>query len=154
MTASADKTTEDDRTTPIGLFNYAHSYWKSASELQNVKIANVTHPEAPVYFLYVHAIELFLKAYLRLSKTVQELKNVSHRVEDLQLACADLFSDADPTHKGTIDMIKQHKINTQSRYIYTGAKNSYPEPTHLEQLCNFLYNTIEPKMISAGYPAK
>jgi hypothetical protein len=57
--------TDDDRTTPLGLFNYARSYWQSAVLLHDAR-ARVTHPDAPVTLLLAHAIELYLKAFLRL----------------------------------------------------------------------------------------
>jgi len=56
---------DDDRTTPLGLFNYARSYWQSAVLLHHAR-AKVTHPDAPVTLLLAHAIELYLKAFLRL----------------------------------------------------------------------------------------
>ena len=57
-------TDEDDRTTPIGLFNFADSYWRSAAALKKAKV-QATHPDAPICFLYYHSVELYLKAYLR-----------------------------------------------------------------------------------------
>ena len=56
----------DDRTTPEGLFNTARSYWHSGARLSTADL-KVTHPHAPVTFLLCHAVELYLKAYLRLS---------------------------------------------------------------------------------------
>ena len=56
---------DDDRTTPLGLFNYARSYWQSGVLLHDAR-AKVTHPNAPVTLLLAHAIELYLKAFLRL----------------------------------------------------------------------------------------
>jgi hypothetical protein len=38
---------EDDRTTPLGLFNYARSYWQSGVLLHDAR-AKVTRPDAPV----------------------------------------------------------------------------------------------------------
>ena len=55
---------DDERTNAVGLFNTARSYWRSAEYL-NVANLSVTHPQAPVTFLFCHAIELYLKAYLR-----------------------------------------------------------------------------------------
>jgi HEPN domain-containing protein len=56
---------DDDRTTPLGRFNYARTYWQSAVLLHHAR-AKVTHPDAPVTLLLAHAIELYLKAFLRL----------------------------------------------------------------------------------------
>ena len=56
---------DDDRSTPLGLFNYARSYWQSGVLLHHAR-AKTTHPDAPVTLLLAHAIELYLKAFLRL----------------------------------------------------------------------------------------
>ena len=54
---------EIERTTPLGLFNYARSYWRSAEYLHAAQLT-LTHPTAPVSFLFYHAIELYLKDFL------------------------------------------------------------------------------------------
>ena len=65
----------DERTTPLGLFNYARSYWQSAVLLHNAR-AKVTHPDAPITLLLAHAIELYLKAFLRLRGVgIEEVRN-------------------------------------------------------------------------------
>jgi len=53
---------DDDRSTPLGLFNYARSYWQSGVLLHHAR-AKTTHPDAPVTLLLAHAIELYLKAF-------------------------------------------------------------------------------------------
>ena len=52
-----DALTPEDRTTALGLFNYARSYWRSAEQLLASK-PDVSHPDAPILFLLYHAIEL------------------------------------------------------------------------------------------------
>jgi hypothetical protein len=75
--------TSDDRTTALGLFNYARSYRASADCLLSAKL-KVPHPHAPLTFLYYHAIELYLKAYLRSQNhTVDDLKKVGHSVNKI-----------------------------------------------------------------------
>ena len=56
--------TEEDRTNEVGFFNTAESYWKSATALYEANV-KASHPLSPVLFLYYHAIELYLKAFLR-----------------------------------------------------------------------------------------
>src|SRR5260370_14410154 len=56
---------EEERTTPVGLFHVADSYWGAAHALAPVKL-ETTHPDFPISFFYYHAIELYLKAFLRL----------------------------------------------------------------------------------------
>lgn len=47
----------------VGFFNFAHSYCASAIALGDTNI-DATHPDSVVYYLYYHAIELYLKSYL------------------------------------------------------------------------------------------
>jgi hypothetical protein len=75
--------TTDERTTALGLFNYARSYRVSADHLLLAKL-KVPHPHAPLTLLYYHAVELYLKAYLRAQgDTVAQLKSVGHNVSKL-----------------------------------------------------------------------
>src|SRR5262245_14202526 len=77
--------TDEDRTTDIGLFNYATSYHRAADALQKLKL-KATHPDAPKSWLYCHAIELYLKAHLRAAgRSVVELrKRYSHDLTKLE----------------------------------------------------------------------
>src|SRR4051794_38560726 len=60
----AEKDDEEERVTDIGLFNVAETYWRAAQGLETLKLKS-THRDSPIYFLYYHAIELYLKAFLR-----------------------------------------------------------------------------------------
>ena len=77
MTA-AEVSLAEDRTSPLGLWMYADSYLDAASCV----MTHSRHPHrAPVYFLYAHAIEFALKAYLR-SKAlpVEAIEAHEHRL--------------------------------------------------------------------------
>ena len=145
---------ENDRTNPIGLFNYANSYWRSALVLQNASILEITHPSAPIEFLLIHAAELFLKSYLRLTHSVDELKNIGHRLLDLHSRCTDIFSENDERYQDIVKMISFHEINSMTRYIYTGARNNYPTIQQLNELCSFLYTKVKPKLSTTGLPVR
>ncbi len=56
---------QDERTNSMGLFNMAEAYRLSAEALRKAGVA-AGHAESPIRFLYYHAIELYLKALLRL----------------------------------------------------------------------------------------
>jgi hypothetical protein len=60
MSAEEIDEEEEKRTTTLGLFNFAESYWAAAEALDNAKLKS-THPSSPVSFLYYHAIELYQK---------------------------------------------------------------------------------------------
>jgi hypothetical protein len=42
---------DDERTSPVGLFNTARSYWRSAEYLSAARL-EVTHPQAPLRFYF------------------------------------------------------------------------------------------------------
>ncbi|MBS7805385.1 hypothetical protein KIH24_12500 [Rhizobiales bacterium TNE-4] len=149
-----DDITEDERTNAVGLFNYACSYWKSAVALEEINIHGITHPGAPIDFLYVHAIELFLKSYLRLTRNVNELRNIGHRLVDLCNSSDELFSKENSHFKELIALIAHHKVNSLSRYIYTGTKDNYPTVQQLNELCNFLHLSVRARIKNAGLPVR
>jgi len=74
---------KNDRSSPLGLYNVADSYWAAASFLMNHNLES-THRDSPIYFLFYHSIELFLKSYLRLNGiSISDLANpkkYGHRV--------------------------------------------------------------------------
>ena len=71
----------EERTNEVGLFNAAETYWRSAGALYAAKV-KATHRLSPVLFLYYHAIELYLKAFLRgHGHSVAELRSkFGHRI--------------------------------------------------------------------------
>lgn len=85
--------TEDDRTTAVGLYHYARSYHDCTKVLEAAQV-RTTHKDAPVSFLYFHAIELFLKAFLRLhGHTVEELeKRFRHDIKRMRKRVSALAS--------------------------------------------------------------
>jgi hypothetical protein len=89
--------------TDVGVFHYADTYFKAARALGRAKKGRSTHPDAPVQFLYYHAIELLLKSFLMLhGHSIEELKNrFRHRVgvlasegvrNGLHLDASDMFN--------------------------------------------------------------
>ena len=75
---------DDARVTDVGLFHYAASYRAAADALGAVKFS-ATHPDAPVSFLYVHALELYIKAYLRCAgQTADHVARYRHNLRRLR----------------------------------------------------------------------
>lgn len=70
------KPASDERTTPSGLYHYAMSYESAARLLHGALDREAaSHASAPANHLLTHAIELYLKAFLRLSgATLDELR--------------------------------------------------------------------------------
>ena len=112
---------QDERTTALGLFNYARSYWQSGVLLHHAK-AKVSHPDAPVTLLLAHAIELYLKAFLRLRGLgVREVKSsFGHDFQKLvDEASARGLSLIDEDLEIATLLTEQESIR-RSRYIETG----------------------------------
>lgn len=130
----------DDRTTAIGLLNYAHAYWSSAVALQKSQLSG-PHSQAPTEFLYYHAIELYLKSYLRSQDfSVKQITNVGHDVRKLGALLESKGLDLLEDDKAVLGLIPRNYLS--SRYIITG---SFIKPTFdaLWQTCNSLHVSIE-----------
>lgn len=110
---------DDDRTTAFGLFNYAHSYWQSATKLHFVKV-RASHPDSPVLFLYCHAVELYLKAYLRAHgvSAAQLRKSYGHNLIRLAAGARRNGLQFDDEDVAVVRLIP--RLDTTARYIRTG----------------------------------
>ncbi len=64
---------QDERTNSMGLFNVDEAYRLSAEELRKARV-DAGHAEHPIRFLYYHAVELYLKALLRLRHDVETIR--------------------------------------------------------------------------------
>lgn len=143
---------KEARTTRLGLYHYALSYWKSAEYLSGAqtKQLKITHPDAPVYFLYYHAIELFLKSFLRhKGLSVRKLENISHRIKELYDTSEKhglFFMDEDVE---VILLMSKADTIIRSRYIATGYFN-WPTKEALSRTCASLHETIHKILKDAG----
>jgi hypothetical protein len=148
---------DDDRTTPLGLFNYARSYWQSGVLLHKNK-PEVSHPDAPVTLLLAHAIELYLKAFLRQRGLgVREVKtSFGHDFRKLaEEASARGLNFMDEDLDIAAILTEQESIR-RSRYIETGYF-SQPGLAALSRTCRSLDESVSSALIDAGVrvgPAK
>jgi hypothetical protein len=113
--------TKDDRTTDVGLYHYAASYRAAADYLESGPDRSIsTHPDAPRDFLYTHAIELYLKALLRLQgKSVDDLKSIGHDIPKLAKLLAGSGVTLDIEVGGVLELLTFENV-FNSRYIVTG----------------------------------
>ena|SRR5258708_7820632 len=143
--------TEEDRTNEVGLFNTAESYWKSAAALYEAEV-KASHPLSPVLFLYYHAVELYLKAFLRgngHSPKQLRSKKFGHRICCLTDRASELglsFMDED---KEIFSMMGTTDALLRSRYIQTGAF-SWPSPEALDRTCRSLRVSIAKDLRGKG----
>jgi len=114
-----------DRTNSMGLWHYAKDY----SDAGRVVVENLKEAIAPspAYYLYCHAIELALKAYLRGSGArLEELKQIGH---DLSMAykkalAAGIKNECKITldMERSINLVNQVYREKEFEYIKTGAR--------------------------------
>lgn len=145
--------TREDRTTDIGLYHYARSYRASADHLRTVDLG-VTHPRAPIQFLYFHAIELYLKSFLRLhGLRVSKLQDIGHK------ACC-LANEAEArgfrlteVDRGTIYAMASSNAVIRSRYIVTGAYQELRSEVLAQTTSNF-HGEVRDALREAGKPVR
>lgn len=132
-------TKRDDATTPVGLFHYAVSYAKSAVKLSELEV-DVTHPDAPIRFLFSHAVELYLKSYLLTQgKTVDQLRNeYGHKISKLLDGAVEHGLEM---HRLQLDQAALLDDAIQDRYLVTGFRTVLT-PVACENLCRWLHNQI------------
>lgn len=130
---------EAERVTPIGLFNFAETYWTAAKALKRSK-ARSTHRESPIRFLYYHSIELYLKAFLRLhGHTPQQLrsKKFGHSTRDLTERAEKLGLEFDDEDRDVFGLMSDTDAIIRSRYLQTGYFE-WPTLEALNRVCKSL----------------
>jgi hypothetical protein len=113
---------DDDRTTPLGLFYYARTYRQSGVALHRAKV-KATHPDAPVVFLLAHAIELYLNAFLRgQGLAVDELRGkFVHDPKKLASKFSVGGLPLDEEDDEVLKLLKEDNSLISSRYIVTAS---------------------------------
>lgn len=139
---------DDERTTALGFYHFAHSYAASARSLSQLVI-HATHSDAPVRFLFRHAVELYLKAYLRhQGVTVVELakRSLGHSTVLLLARASELGLQLQP---GDQTLIHALDDAISDRYLRTGARRILSaEQAH--ELCSRLNMEIGFAIYSAN----
>jgi HEPN domain-containing protein len=145
---------DDDRTTPLGLFNYARSYWQSGVQLHKSK-PNISHPDAPVTLLLAHAIELYLKAFLRLrGLSVGEVKSdFGHNFRKLIREASDRGLPIDEEDEDVASMLTEQETIRTSRYIETGYYQR-PGLAALSRTCKSLDEAVLAALRDSGVSAR
>lgn len=113
-----------------------------------------THSDAPVRFLFSHAIELYLKAYLLLKGvTVEELRSraLGHNLKKLTATAVKLGLDVPTVHRQSMDVANEAILD---RYIETGARTVLL-PEGLSEICANLHEQVGPAVyLAAGLTRK
>lgn len=145
--------TREDRTTDIGLYHYARSYRAAADHLRTVDF-DVTHPRAPISFLYFHAVELYLKSFLRLhGLSVSKLQDIGHKAGSLASEAEVRGFRLTKADRGTIAAMSSSNTVIRSRYIETGAYQEL-RPEVLGQTATSFHGTVRDALREAGKPVR
>lgn len=141
---------EVDRSSPMGLFNFARSYWQSGVLLHHTK-APVFHPVAPITLLLAHAIELYLKAFLRAKGMgVSDLKTrFGHDFRALLEEAAAQGLPISSHDKEIADLLAEQESIRRSGYIETGYYQR-PSLAALSQTCRNLDDKVSLELRDAG----
>jgi hypothetical protein len=145
----------DDRSPPIGLFNTAESYWQAGIALGTANL-RTTHPNAPISFLYYHAIELYLKAYLKLNGyTSDQLRSrkFGHRIcclSEKSAECGLRFEDED---NAVFSLIATTDAVIRSRYFERGYF-TWPANEALQRTCKSLRTSVGQALKKENVPVR
>ena len=152
MTSRVD-ITKLGRTTPLGLFNYARSFWQAGAHLIDASLG-VTHQDAPVTMLLCQAIELYLKAFLRLNGySKRELKQLSHQYEDIAKHAIKRGLPLSKRDQDVISFLAETNAFIGSRYHRTGPKKVLPGKT-ISKTCLRLDALIGDALQQCGEPVR
>ncbi len=140
------------QTTALGLFNYAVSYLKSADFLcaNEQQIKSITHPEAPVDFLYIHALEVFLKSYLRLDDDLTHVRSMNHKVFNMAKKAINRGIHISEQDLETIRLIDEYKLHSNTRYIVIRFTTNEPTSEDLAKVTQNIFQTVSKEFIRRG----
>lgn len=116
------KITREERTNPTGLYHYAESYRDCADELRANPPRRLMF-DAPIAFLYYHAAELYMKAWLRHAGVPLERlwsKELGHDLRALKDECISLGLPLNGYPDVFFDFVDRSDV-MGARYIVTGA---------------------------------
>jgi hypothetical protein len=113
-------TDADDRTNPLGLFNFADAY-RDAADFLAVGHAKALRFDDPIRYLFYHSIELYLKAFLRQhGLTVVQMRDLGHGFAGLRAACTERGLWLTEEDCEVFDLIAAKGNYIRARYIETG----------------------------------
>lgn len=119
-----------DRSPPQALFFSGEAFLKAAQHTHQAQCSGELKLrfDMPVYYLYSHAIELMMKAFLRAKgvSTDKLRKEFGHSLVKLWSGCLarDIVLDAAPQQviAEVVSMLEPYAVSYEFRYIQTGCK--------------------------------
>jgi hypothetical protein len=110
-----------DRYPAFGYYNFAASYHVAADLLAEQEL-RATHPEAPVAFLYYHAIELYLKSVLRLhGASAKKLQSIGHNFRKLRSRARRYGLRLEGDDSEILELMADSDVRSRARYLEIGT---------------------------------
>lgn len=120
----------------------------------NAAQIKVTHPQAPITFLFCHAIELYLKAFLRgKGHALNELRKWGHNVAKLAEAGTIDGLKLQVSTGETLSHISDADVAIESRYIVTGFK-TLPTADAFANIAEELDRAVGRTLLNLGLPIR
>jgi hypothetical protein len=145
---------DKERRTPNGHFHIAESYFTSARKLMSHK--TVGHSDHPVRLLYYTALEIYLKAFLRLKAiSTGELagRKFGPRYCCLLEKSQQFGLSVDDQDKAVLYRLSYSDERERVRYIETGAVQ-WIDLNTLDRTCLSLREIIFRELDAAGLPVR
>jgi hypothetical protein len=137
---------------PIGV-SIAASYGAVADLLAN-QAFKVTHPGDPISFLHYHAIELYLKAFLRLQKvSMSKLRSIGHDFIKLGIRCHHKGLVIDSKTNETLELPTESDAWARARYLEVGML-AVPDIDELGRTRQRLHKSGGEALAAAGLPVR
>jgi HEPN domain-containing protein len=134
---------------PIGIFNVADSYYAAAELLAKTKI-RTTHSSFPTHFLFNQALELYLKAFLRLHGG----KSRGHEFGPLVKRAEKKGLPFDMFDKQTLELLDVNDVAHKSRYLRIGYYENHPTTELLQTACENIRKHVSNALKESGQPLR
>ena len=138
--------------TPLGFYNFAVSYHEGADLIADRGL-KATHPESVAMFLYYHAIELYLKSFLRLQGvTAKRLRKIGHDFQTLQSRAKKRGLPFGKVEEEVLDAL-DGEIWSRARYLISGPLRA-PSLTMLSKTSIALRQSVGKAFHDSGEPIR
>jgi HEPN domain-containing protein len=111
--------TEEERTNALGLFNSAECY-REAADILASEYAKALSFDHPIRYHFYHAIELYLKAFLRTDLPLDKVESYGHGFRRLRGACTTRGLPLEQHEREVLTIIDTDKRYIRARYLVTG----------------------------------